>query len=148
MFAVGATPPRDRRPRLAKPCQDGRRTRALALKPHGGTPAKMAAAWGVAAAAVSPGGAAAGARGREAWRAPPRPPGPITRSPDRRHVGPARLAHGAAASGCRGALWPCARVAPGLGAAFGGSSHQAHGTRLWQRLDWPPPRPSARGPTR
>lgn len=104
MFAVGATPPLDRRPRWPKPCQDGRRTRALALKPHGGTPAKMAAARGVADAAGGPGVAAAGARGREAWRAQPRPPGPITRSPDRRHVGPERLAHGAEAYGCRGAL--------------------------------------------
>jgi len=79
------------------------------------------------------------ARGREAWRAQPRPTGLITRRPDRRHVGPERLSHGAEAYGCRGALWPCARVAPVRGAAFGGSSHQAHGARLWKRLDWPPP---------
>jgi len=58
MFVVGATPPLDHRPRWPKPCQAGRRTRALELTHHGGTPAKRAAARGVADAAVSPGVAA------------------------------------------------------------------------------------------
>jgi transposase len=67
---------------LPKTWKEGRRTRALELKQYGWKQCEIAAALGVSAAAVSQWAAEACARGSEAWRAKPRPMGPIKLSPD------------------------------------------------------------------
>jgi transposase len=126
----------------------GRRTRALARKEPGWKPGEIADAWGDSAAAVSPWVAAARVRGREAWRAQPRPPGPGQLTPDPRPMRPARLAPGAEAYGVRGACWTCARVATVMGAAGGVADPKARVARLVQALQWPPQRPRERAAPR
>ena len=73
-------------------------------------------------------------RGREAWQAKPRPPGPIKLTPDQLRLVPELLAHGAAAYGLRGEFWSCARVATVIWEAFGVSYHKAHGSRLLRHV--------------
>jgi transposase len=138
----------DRLHRLPKTWKEGRRQRALELTQHGWKQSEIAAALGVSAATVSPWVAETCARGREAWRAQPRPTGPIKLSSDPLHVVPELLSRGAETYGCRGEFGPCARVATGLWEAFGVSSHQAHVARLLKRLDWTPQRPIERAAQR
>jgi transposase len=68
-----------------KTWKEGRRKRVLELKRYGWKPCEIAAAFGVSAAAVSPWVAEARVRGREAWRAKPRPRGPGKLTSDQVH---------------------------------------------------------------
>jgi transposase len=138
----------DRTHGLANTRHEGRRKRALELKPYGGKPCAIAAALGVSAAAASQGVAESRARGREAWRAKPRPTGPIKLTSDHLQRMPALLSPGAQAYGVRGECWTCARVATVIWEAFGVSSHQAHVSRPLKRLAWTPQLPRARAAQR
>src|SRR5919109_2794309 len=137
-FSVCDTPHMDRTPGLPTTWQEGRRKRALERKQHGWKPGELAAAVGVSAAVVRPWVAAARARGREAWRAKPRPTGPVQLTSDHWQMLPALVAHGAEASGLRGELWTGARGAPVRWEAFGVSDHQAYVSRLLTPLAWTP----------
>ena len=138
----------DRIHRLPKTWKEGRRKRALELKQYGWKQCEIAAALGVSAAAVSQWVAEACARGSEAWRAKPRPMGPIKLSPDQFYSVPELLSHGAEGYGFRGEFWTCARVATVLWEAFGVSYHKAHVSRLLKRLDWTPQLPIERAAQR
>jgi transposase len=131
-----------------KTWKDGRRTRALELQRHRWKPCEIAAALGVSAAAVGQWVAEARARGREAWRAMPRPTGPVKLTSDQWQMIPELLSHGAEADGCRGELWTCARVATVLWEECGVSSHKAQVSRLLQRLAWTPQLPIERAAQR
>jgi transposase len=96
---------------LPKTWQEGRRKRALELKQRGWKQREIAAALGVSAAAVSQWVAETWVRGSEAWRAKPRPLGPVKLTPDQLHLVPELLSQGAEAYGFRGEFWTCARVA-------------------------------------
>ena len=126
----------------------GRRKRALALKQGGWKPCESAAAFGVSAAAVSQWVAEARARGSEAWRAKPRPIGPVKLTSDQVQMIPELLSHGAEAYGFRGEFWTCARVATVSWEAFGVSDHKAHVSRLLKRLAWTPQLPIERAAPR
>jgi transposase len=133
---------------VPKTWNEGRRQRALELTQRGGKQREIAAALGGAAAAVSQWMAETRVRGREAWRAKPRPTGPMKRTPDHRHLVPELFSHGAEADGCRGACWTWVRVATGLWEACGVSSHQAHVSRLLNALQGTPQRPMERAAPR
>jgi transposase len=133
---------------LPKTWKEGRRKRALELKQHRWKQCEIAAALGVSAAAVSQWVAKARARGSEAWRAKPRPTGPVKLTLDQLHLVPELLSHGAEAYGFRGEFWTCARVATVLWEEFGISYHKAHVSRLLKRLDWTPQMPIERAAQR
>jgi transposase len=120
----------DRTHGLPKTWKEGRRKRALELKQYGWKQREIAAALGVSAAAVSQWAAETRVRGREAWRAKPRPTGRMKLTPDQLHLVPELLSHGAEAYGFRGEFWTCARVATVIREAFGVSYHKAHVSRL------------------
>jgi hypothetical protein len=84
-FSVCYTPHRNRTDDFPNTWEDGRRKRALELQRYGWQPCELAAAFGVSAAAVSPWVAEARVRGREAWRAKPRPIGPVKLTSDQVH---------------------------------------------------------------
>ena len=84
------------------------------------------------------------AHGMVAWRAKPRPTGPITLTGDQLRLIPELLSHGAEAYGFRGECWTCARVATVIGEAFGVWYHKAHVSRLLKRLHWTPQMPIER----
>src|SRR5215813_1842257 len=115
----------DRRHGCPHTWQEARRKRAFELKPHGWKPCEMAAALGVSPAAVSQWLAHMREPGVAAWRAKPRPTGPITRTGEPWRVIPELFSHGAEAYGFRGEGWTCARVATVSGAEFGVWSHKA-----------------------
>src|SRR5918997_6628740 len=138
----------DRTHGLPKTWKEGRRKRALELKQCGWKQYEIAAALGISAAAVSQWVAETRVRGREAWRAKPRPTGPMQLTPDQLRLVPELLSHGAEAYGWRGACWTCARVATMIWEAFGVSYHQAHVSRLLRRLGWTPQRPIERAAQR
>jgi transposase len=87
-------------------------------------------------------------RGSEAWRAKPRPTGPVKLRPDHMDLIPELLSHGAEADGFRGEFWTCARVATVIGEEFGVWYHKAHVSRLLKRLHWTPQLPIARAAQR
>ena len=68
-----------------KTWKEGRRKRALELKRYGWKQCEIAAAFGVSAAAVSQWVAEVRVRGSEAWRAKPRPIGPVKLTSDQVH---------------------------------------------------------------
>jgi transposase len=133
---------------LPKTWKEGRRKRALELKQRGWKQRETAAALGVSAAAISQWVAETRVRGSDAWRAKPRPPGPMKLRPDQLHLVPELLSHGAEAYGFRGEFWTCARVARMIGEAFGVSYHKAHVSRLLRGLDWTPQLPIERAAQR
>ncbi len=138
----------DRTHGVPKSWKEGRRKRALELKPHGWKQREIAAALGVSAAAVSQWVAETRVRGSEAWRAKPRPTGPMKLTPDQLRLVPELLSHGAEAYGFRGAFWTCARVATMIWEAFGVSYHKAHVSRLLRRIGWTPQLPIERAAQR
>jgi transposase len=138
----------DRTYDFPKTWKEGRRKRALELKPRGWKQYEIAAALGVSAAAVSQWVAETRVRGREAWRAKPRPTGPMKLTSDQRHLVSELLSQGAEAYGFRGEFWTCARVATVIREAFGVSYHKAHVSRLLKRLAWTPQLPIERAAQR
>jgi transposase len=83
-----------------------------------------------------------------AWRAKPRPTGPIPLAGDQWRVIPELLAHGAEAYGLRGECWTCARVATVIGEECRSWDHTAHVSRLLKRLHWTPQMPIERATQR
>jgi tetratricopeptide (TPR) repeat protein len=73
-----------------------------------------------------------------AWRAKPRPTGPIPLAGDQWRVIPELLGHGAEAYGLRGECWTYARVATVIGEEYGSWYHTAHVPRLLKRLHGTP----------
>ena len=130
--------------RFPKPWKEARRKRAFALTQHGWKQRDMAEALAVSPAAVSQWLAKAREGGVAAWRAKPRPTGPIKLTDAQLRVIPELLSHSAEADGFRGAVWTCARVAAVIWEAFGVSSHKAPVSRLLTRVRWTPQRPIAR----
>lgn len=128
--------------------KEGRRKRALELSHDRWKQCEIAAAFGVSAAAVSQWVAEARAHGSEAWRAKPRPTGPVKLTPDHIDLLPELLSHGAEAYGFRGEFWTCARVATVIWETFGVSYPKAHVSRLLKRLHWTPQLPMERAAQR
>jgi transposase len=138
----------DRTYAVPKTWKEGRRKRALELEKSGWKQCEIADALGVSAAAVSQWVAAARIRGSEAWRAKPRPTGPVKLAPDQLHMIPELLSHGAEAYGFRGECWTCARVATVIWEEFGVAYHKAHVSRLLKALQWTPQLPMERAAQR
>src|ERR671917_2444425 len=124
----------DRRHRFPQTWQEARRERAFELKQHGWKPCEIAEALGVSPAAVSQWLAKVREHGMQAWRAKPRPTGPIKLTAAQLRSIPELLSHGAGAYGFRGEVWTCARVATIIWEEFGVSYHKAHVSRLLKRL--------------
>jgi transposase len=138
----------DRTYAIPKTWKEGRRKRALELKLSGWKQCEIADALGVSAAAVSQWVAAARIRGSGAWRAKPRPTGPVKLAPDQLHMIPELLSHGAESYGFRGEFWTCARVATVIWEAFAVAYHKAHVSRLLKALQWTPQLPMERAAQR
>src|SRR5918998_3226814 len=138
----------DRDHRFPNTWKEARRQRALELTQHGWKQQDIAEAFAVSPAAVSQWLAKAREDGGAAWRAKPRPTGPIKLTEAQLHVIPERLSHGAEAYGFRGELWTCARVAAVIWEEFGVSYHKAHISRLLKRLRWTPQLPIERAAQR
>ena len=134
----------DRRHRFPQTWQEARRERAFELKQHGWKQCEIAEALGVSPAAVSQWLAKVREHGMQAWRAKPRPTGPIKLTAAQLRSIPELLSHGAGAYGFRGEVWTCARVATIIWEEFGVSYHKAHVSRLLKRLRWTPQLPIER----
>jgi transposase len=130
--------------RFPKTWKEARRQRAFELKQHGWKQKDIAEAFAVSPAAVSQWLAKAQEDGVAAWRAKPRPTGPIKLTDAQLRLIPGLLSHGAEAYGFRGEVWTCARVAVVIWEAFGVSYHKAHVSRLLKRLRWTPQLPIER----
>lgn len=131
-----------------KDWKEARRKRALELKELGWKQREIAAAFGISKAAVSQWVAAARENGTEAWRAKPRPSGPVKLTEEHMSLLPDLLSHGAEAYGFRGAVWTCARVAVVIRREFGVSYHKAHVSRILKKLGWTPQLPVERAAQR
>jgi transposase len=138
----------DRNHRFPQTWKEARRKRAFELKQQGWKQKDIAEAFAVSPAAVSQWLAKAREDGGAAWRAKPRPTGPIKLTEAQLHVIPELLSHGAEAYGFRGELWTCARVAAVIWEEFGVSYHKAHISRLLKRLHWTPQLPIERAAQR
>jgi transposase len=88
--------------------KEARRQRAFELKQHGWKQQAIAEAFAVSPAAVSQWLAKAQEDGVAAWRAKPRPTGPIKLTEAQLRLIPGLLSHGAEAYGFRGEVWTCA----------------------------------------
>jgi transposase len=127
-----------------KDWKEARRKRALELKYLGWKQTEIAQALGVSKAAVSQWLFAAHLKGPEAWRAKPRPSGPVKLTAEELGLIPELLSHGAESYGFLGDVWTCARVAEVIWQEFGVSYHKAHVSRLLKALDWTPQLPLER----
>jgi transposase len=134
----------DRDHRFPKTWKEARRKRAFELKQQGWKQRDIAEAFAVSPAAVSQWVAKVRKHGMEAWRAKPRPTGPIKLTDAQLRLIPELLSHSAEAYGFRGAVWTCARVAAVIREEFGVSYHKAHVSRLLKRLRWTPQMPIER----
>jgi transposase len=138
----------DRPERFPKPWKEARRKRAVELKQQGWKQREIAEAFAVSPAAVSQWLAKVREHGVQAWRAKPRPTGPLKLTDAQLRLIPELLSHGAEAYGFRGEVWTCARVAAAIWAEFGVSYHKAHVSRLLKRLHWTPQLPIERATQR
>jgi transposase len=138
----------DRDHRFPNTWKEARRKRALELKQHGWKQKDIAEAFAVSPAAVSQWLAKAREDSGAAWRAKPRPTGPIKLTEAQLHEIPELLSQGAEAYGFRGEMWTCARVAAVIWEEFGVSYHKAHISRLLKRLHWTPQLPIERAAQR
>ncbi len=138
----------DRAHQFPKTWKEARRKRAFELKQQGWKQTDIAEAFAVSAAAVSQWLAKAREDGVAAWRAKPRPTGPIKLTAAQLCTIPELLSHGAEAYGFRGEIWTCARVAAVIWEEFGVSYHKAHISRLLKRLHWTPQLPIERAAQR
>ena len=128
--------------------KEARLKRALELKECGWKPIRIAEALGVSRAAVSQWIADANQRGREFWRAKPRPCGPLKLTREQLEAIPELLRPGSEAYGFLGEVWTCARVATVIRSEFGVSYHKAHVSRLLKELNWTPQMPIERAAQR
>ena len=138
----------DRRTGSPQTWQEARRKRAFELKQHQWKQCEIAEALGVSPAAVSQWLASRREHGMAAWRAKPRPAGPIKLTGAQWRLIPELLSHGAEAYSFRGECWTCARVATVIGEEFGVWYHKAHVSRLLKRLHWTPQMPIERAAQR
>jgi transposase len=138
----------DRQPRFPKTWKEARRKRAFELKQQGWKQQEIAEALAVSPAAVSQWLAQVREHGVEAWRAKPRPTGPMKLTEAQRRLIPELLSQGAEAYGFRGQVWTCARVATVIWEEFGVSYHKAHVSRLLKALRWTPQVPVERASQR
>src|ERR671915_2319276 len=109
----------DRAHRFPNTWKEARRQRAFELKQQGWKQKDITEALAVSAAAVSQWLAKAREGGVAAWRAKPRPTGPIKLTAAQLRSIPELLSHGAGAYGVRGEVWTCARVATIIWEEFG-----------------------------
>jgi transposase len=128
--------------------KEARRKRALELRELSWKQCDIAEALGMTEAAVSRWVAKVRAYGNEAWRAQPRPHGPLKLSEEQLQLITDLLAHGAEAYGFTGEVWTCARVTMVIRQVFGVSYHKAHVSRLLKQLDWTPQIPIERATQR
>jgi|SRR5882724_1649432 len=138
----------DREQRFPKTWKEACRKRAFELTQHGWKQQEIAEAFAVSPAAVSQWLAQLREHGMEAWRAKPRPTGPIKLTDAQLRLIPELLSHGAEAYGFRGEVWTCARVATVIWEEFGVSYHKAHVSRLLKHLRWTPQLPIERASQR
>ena len=138
----------DRGHRFPNTWKEARRKRAFELTQQGWKQQEIAEAFAVSPAAVSQWLAKVRKHGMEAWRAKPRPTGPIKLTAAQLRWIPELLSHGAEAYGFRGEVWTCARVAAVIWEEFGVSYHKAHVSRLLKRLRWTPQLPIERAAQR
>jgi transposase len=121
-----------------------RRFQAWQHQQHGWSPRHIAEALGVSEAAVSQWLRRAREGGPEALRHQPPPGAPRRLAADQLARRPALVHRGAEASGCRGHVWTCGRIAAGMGLALGVSSHPVPVGRVLKTLRWSPPKPARR----
>jgi transposase len=138
----------DRAHRFPHTWKEARRKRAFELKQHGWKQKDIAEAFAVSPAAVSQWLAKAREDGVAAWRAKPRPTGPIKLTAAQLRSIPELLSRGVEAYGFRGEVWTCARVAAVIWEEFGVSYHKAHISRLLKRVHWTPQLPIERAAQR
>ena len=91
----------DRRHRFPQTWQEARRERAFELKQHRWKQCEITEALGVSPAATSQWLANMREHGMAAWRAKPRPTGPITLTEAHLRLSPELLSHSAGAYGVR-----------------------------------------------
>jgi transposase len=125
-------------------CFEWRRFRALYLKRRGWIQRDIAEALDVSEVALSSWLARARDGGPEALRARPAPGRPPTLTPLQVRSIPEFLWHGPEASGCRGQVRTCARIAKVIEWEFGVRYHKDHVGRLLKALHWTPPPPIKR----
>ena len=128
--------------------REGRRRRAWELKEQGWKQHDIAAALGVTPGAVSQWlkrGREQGVEGLRRHRAPGRQP---RLTPALLAQLPALLEPGAEASGFRGQIWTCQRVAEVIGRAYGVSYHPAHVSRLLHAVRYSVQQPRTRATQR
>ena len=105
---------------------------------------QIAAALGVSEGAVSQWMARAREGGPEALRQRPRPGAPRRLTTEQLARLPALLHQGAEASGFRGQVWTCGRIAAVIRLECGISSHPVPVGRLCQAIGWSPQQPARR----
>ena len=127
---------------------EGRRVRAFELSQQGWQSVRIAEALGVSKAAVSQGLRRASLGGADALRARPRRGAAARLTEPHRSLIPELLAHGAEASGFRGAVGTGARGATGIAREFGVRYHKAPVSRLLKHLGWTPEQPITRAAPR
>src|SRR5512135_1715678 len=115
-----------------------RRSRAVLLKQQGWYQRTIGHALGVSEETVSRGRAPARDGGPAALRARPRSGHPPKLSAAQRRLIPEFLWHGPEASGFRGEVWTCARVAWVIEEEFGVRYPKDHVGRLLKELRWTP----------
>jgi transposase len=138
----------DRDQRFPKTWKEARRKRAVELRQQGCKQKDIAESFAVSAAAVSQWLAKVRDDGVAAWRAKPRPTGPIKLTEAQLRSIPELLSPGAEAYGFRGEVWTCMRVAAVIWEAFGASYRKAHISRLLKPVGWTPQLPTERAAQR
>jgi transposase len=128
----------DRKHRFPQTRKEARRKRAFELTQQAWKQREIAEAFAFSPAAGSQWLAKVRERGVEAWRAKPRPTGPIELTDAQLRLIPELLSHGAQAYGFRGEVWTCARVATVIWEECGASYHKAHVSRFLKSLRWTP----------
>src|SRR5215510_7052537 len=124
--------------------REGRRRRAWELKEQGWKQQDIAAALGVTPGAVSQWLKRAREQGVEGLRRHPAPGRQPRLSAEQLAQLPALVEAGAEASGFRGQIWTCRRVAEVIRRTYGVSYHPAHVSRLLHAARQSVQRPRAR----
>lgn len=112
--------------------------------PQGWSQRQIATALGGSEGAVSPWMTRAHAKGLEALRHRPRPGAPRRLATEPLARVPALVHRGAEASGFRGPVWTCGRIAAVIRLELGLFSPPVHVGRLLKAMRWSPQRPARR----